>query len=380
MRNMEKVLVIADPIPEKFSVQYTLIRSILEKMKESYDVFFTSTYLSEDKETELQESGINVIHASHCKFPFMSLLRLFGKDNESMLWLESWFDEALLRINGRRIRSIIRGRMFDHVINLSSTIPYKSDLWWNQGMPLEVILEQMSGSNNYAAFANKYGKWIISRLNKSLLNKMRRSTKKMIVNSNYMYNLYSERGLDVSGVVYSTYDLSTISSTTTSPKRDFVLVYLGKETDLSPIKLMAKEGIRIVSFGSKLPIGSKMSDLNESMENKGYVTKEELLDLYSNALFTAFPFTNEPFGYIPLESMACGTPVLTYNKQGPSETVVHKKTGWLADSADEFIKMATDMWQKKETEIRPDQCVQRVKDFSIDRTVSRLLSFLPRDD
>jgi len=45
--------------------------------------------------------------------------------------------------------------------------------------------------------------------------------------------------------------------------------------------------------------------------------REELIDLYSNALFTLFTFTHELFGYVLVESMACGTSVLTYNRQGP---------------------------------------------------------------
>jgi glycosyltransferase involved in cell wall biosynthesis len=50
---------------------------------------------------------------------------------------------------------------------------------------------------------------------------------------------------------------------------------------------------------------------------------------------------DEPFGYIPVESMACGTPVLTYAWQGPGETVVDGVTGWLAHDDAEIVKLAT---------------------------------------
>jgi uncharacterized membrane protein len=78
----------------------------------------------------------------------------------------------------------------------------------------------------------------------------------------------------------------------------------------------------------------------------GYVSDDELVDLYSNALFTLFPFTEEPFGYVPVESIACGTPVLTYNKQGPSETVDHGVTGWLANSDEELADLAVRIWKE----------------------------------
>ncbi len=43
---------------------------------------------------------------------------------------------------------------------------------------------------------------------------------------------------------------------------------------------------------------------------------------------------SEPFGLFVVESMACGTPVIAYNKGGPSEIVVDGKTGYLARSSD----------------------------------------------
>ena len=67
---------------------------------------------------------------------------------------------------------------------------------------------------------------------------------------------------------------------------------------------------------------------------------EELADLYSNALYTLFTFTHELFGYISVESMACSTPVLTYNRQGSSDTVLDGVAEWLANSDEELIDLA----------------------------------------
>jgi len=38
--------------------------------------------------------------------------------------------------------------------------------------------------------------------------------------------------------------------------------------------------------------------------------------------------------------------VLTYNKQGPSETVDHGVTGWLANSDDELVDLAVRIWRE----------------------------------
>jgi alpha-1,3/alpha-1,6-mannosyltransferase len=42
--------------------------------------------------------------------------------------------------------------------------------------------------------------------------------------------------------------------------------------------------------------------------------------------------TNEHFGIVPLEAMNAGVPVLATDTGGPTESVVHKMTGWLLPS------------------------------------------------
>jgi glycosyltransferase involved in cell wall biosynthesis len=112
------------------------------------------------------------------------------------------------------------------------------------------------------------------------------------------------------------------------------------------IKDVADMGVRIKAFGSKTPYIEKNLATHPNVESMGRVTTEQLLDLYSNASFTLFPFTHEPFGYIPLESMACGTPVLTYDAQGPSECVVDKSTGWLVQSDAEITQKTVEYWKE----------------------------------
>ena len=82
-----------------------------------------------------------------------------------------------------------------------------------------------------------------------------------------------------------------------------------------------------------------------NVDFRGRVTTRELVDLYSNATFTVFPFTHEPFGYIPVESMACGTPVVTYDAQGPRECVVDSRTGWLVSNDEEIVRKSVELWR-----------------------------------
>lgn len=62
-----------------------------------------------------------------------------------------------------------------------------------------------------------------------------------------------------------------------------------------------------------------------TVEFLGYQTEEALKELYTNATATLF-VGEEDFGLVPLESMACGTPVIALRKGGALETV-SEKTG-----------------------------------------------------
>ena len=60
---------------------------------------------------------------------------------------------------------------------------------------------------------------------------------------------------------------------------------------------------------------------------------------YQHARATLFPIQwGEPFGLVPVESMACGTPVIALNKGAVPEIIVNGKTGFVVDSMDAMIE------------------------------------------
>ncbi len=58
----------------------------------------------------------------------------------------------------------------------------------------------------------------------------------------------------------------------------------------------------------------------------GHRQNDELIDLIGNAKVLLFP-TYDDFGLVPVEAMACGTPVIAYGKGGALETIVEGVTG-----------------------------------------------------
>jgi glycosyltransferase involved in cell wall biosynthesis len=61
------------------------------------------------------------------------------------------------------------------------------------------------------------------------------------------------------------------------------------------------------------------------------VSDEELVQFYNAARLTLYAPVMEPFGFVPLESMACGTPVIGVREAGVRESVVHETTGLLTE-------------------------------------------------
>jgi len=75
----------------------------------------------------------------------------------------------------------------------------------------------------------------------------------------------------------------------------------------------------------------KLRIVSWQRENKKRLTDKELVEIYNHSIVTLCLSRFETFGLVPLESMACGTPVIATKVSGHRETVVDNKTGFLVD-------------------------------------------------
>jgi len=81
----------------------------------------------------------------------------------------------------------------------------------------------------------------------------------------------------------------------------------------------------------QLGIQDKVIFLDDEFSQEFMVHLLNACDIY------AAPSRIEGFGMIQVEAMACGKPVISINKMGPGETIIHNKTGLLADVAEEIV-------------------------------------------
>lgn len=78
--------------------------------------------------------------------------------------------------------------------------------------------------------------------------------------------------------------------------------------------------------------------LSDDIRWIGEVSEVERNRLYSRAMAFLHPVTwREPFGLTLIESMACGCPVIAFNRGSIPEIVVHGKTGFVVNDLDEML-------------------------------------------
>jgi glycosyltransferase involved in cell wall biosynthesis len=85
-----------------------------------------------------------------------------------------------------------------------------------------------------------------------------------------------------------------------------------------------EEKENLIALSKKLGIARRVRFL-------GRIPSKDLSRHYAKAKLMLFTNKNEPFGMVPVEAMACGTPVVGVNSGGVKETVTHDYNGMLLD-------------------------------------------------
>lgn len=112
---------------------------------------------------------------------------------------------------------------------------------------------------------------------------------------------------------------------------------------------------------------SRQLSLERTVVFRKSVSDVEMVTALRESVALIHAAEEEPFGLAPVEAMACGTPVIAIKGGGPAETIIHRETGYLCDSASpENLSVAIEhmLSQSSDTVSTRDACVTRARLFS----------------
>lgn len=151
-----------------------------------------------------------------------------------------------------------------------------------------------------------------------------------IANSNEVASRIKKFYRKESVVIYPPVDLP-VATNTNRPRTYFLTggrLAAPKHIDLA-IAACTKLGLPLKVFGKGFAgYGEELQQsAGATVEFVGEITDEKKWKLMAGAKAFLFPSEDEDFGIIPVEAMACGTPVIAYRSGGVTETVLEGKTG-----------------------------------------------------
>ncbi len=183
--------------------------------------------------------------------------------------------------------------------------------------------------------------------------------------------------LDYLATVYHGIDLSEF---TFRPEPGSYLLYFGRihpdKGTVQAIEIARKSGMQLLIAGIIQDKNYFNQQIYPYIDNKniiyvGSVGPDKRDELLGHALALLHPIHfNEPFGLSVVEAMACGTPVIAFNKGSMPEVIKDGESGFLVDN----VEMACEKLPKV-NRIKRSDCRRWVEDnFSQERMVSDYLS------
>ena len=120
-------------------------------------------------------------------------------------------------------------------------------------------------------------------------------------------------------------------------------------------------------------------ELFVNLEILTMISDEGLVITYNTAQMTVYAPIMEPFGLVPLESMACGTPVVGVAEGGVNETVVNGLNGRLVERDPEtFAQVVRELLENPDLLSKYGRQARGyvIENWSWEKSVQRLESFL----
>lgn len=107
------------------------------------------------------------------------------------------------------------------------------------------------------------------------------------------------------------------------------------------VRTAKKAGVKLKLAGNSTPefLEKEINPyLDDTIEYIGPVSGEKRVQFLQNAKALLVPIQwDEPFGLVMPEAMACGTPVIAFNRASVPEIIKDKKTGFIVNNEEEMV-------------------------------------------
>lgn len=156
--------------------------------------------------------------------------------------------------------------------------------------------------------------------------------------------------LNYAGTVYNGLDFSEFKF---NPRPQEYIAWLGRfchnKGTAEAIAVAKKTGMKLI-MGGKIDWANEeyMKYYNEKVKPEidgkqivylGELGDKEKIELLRNAKVLLNPINwSEPFGLVTIEAMACGTPVIAFDRGPIREQIIEAKTGYIVRNIDEMAK------------------------------------------
>lgn len=206
---------------------------------------------------------------------------------------------------------------------------------------LRLVYEPDLHDLNTIHLSKRWYEWLRRQLLRWLDNRAVKIATVVVVNSEYTRERFVQGyGVDAT-VIYPGVDIDFYTPTELTKKRDYFL-FVGAKDEMNGYDLL--QGVM-----EKYQDPFRVKQV--SYDKTGFVYDDEkMVRLYQKAAAVLSLGRNEPFGLTPVETMACGTPVIALNQGGYAETVVDGVTGFLVEpTASAVYKAMKDVARNTET-------------------------------
>lgn len=136
------------------------------------------------------------------------------------------------------------------------------------------------------------------------------------------------------------------------------------------IRNLVKEGLNLISYGPH-----KI----EGVPYLGFLDDESLVKFIGNACGTLFLFDYEALGLIPFESLLCGTPVITFKKQGPFTELKSNDNIYFVTEYRDIRKACLDLLHAGKTKSRVVSCRNSVESYSAHKVAPRIAELIKNE-